>query len=181
MTFLSPCSEYFAQESARSSNLGPWLPGGKLISSLPSHEDFSVSNILLTERSQVAVWQLRRYEGNTAAWWGPAESRELAAAEISGACSALQWGLAAAADLHLNVRCEEETLHLTIVTQSGVWSQLSPVSVPAPPPSCGTQPPRPCPPEPELLKPPGGERAKYNSYLHQQQPAAAVTRVSIHF
>lgn len=56
----------------------------------------------------------------------------LAAAEISGACSALQRGLAAAADLHLNVRCEEETLHLTIVTQSGVWSQLSPVSVPAP-------------------------------------------------
>ena len=40
--------------------------------------------------------------------------------------------LAAAAYLHLNVRCEEETLHLTIVTQSGVWSQLSPVSVPAP-------------------------------------------------
>ena len=108
--------------------------------------------------------------------------RELAAAEISGACSALQRGLAAAAYLHLNVRREEETLHLTIVTQSGVWSQLSPVSVPAPPPSCGTQPPRPrpCPPEPELLKPPGGERAKYNSYLHQQPPAA-VTRVSIHF
>ena len=58
--------------------------------------------------------------------------RELAAAEISGACSALQRGLAAAADLHLNVRCEEETFHLTIVTQSGVCSQLSPVSVPAP-------------------------------------------------
>ena len=60
--------------------------------------------------------------------------RELAAAEISGACSALQRGLAAAADLHLNVRREEETLHLTRVTQSGVCSQLSPVSVSVPAP-----------------------------------------------
>ena len=51
------------------------FPGGKLFSSLPSPgpEDFSVSNILLTERSQVAVWQLRRYDGDTAGWWRPAE------------------------------------------------------------------------------------------------------------
>ena len=47
----------------------------------------------------------------------------LAAAEISGACSALQRGLAAAADLHLNARCEEEILHLTTLSlESGVRS-----------------------------------------------------------
>ena len=58
--------------------------------------------------------------------------RVLAAAEISGACSALQRGLAAAAaDLHLNVRCEEVSL-TSSNPQSGVWSQESHHS-PSPP------------------------------------------------
>ena len=114
----------------------PNFPGGKLFSSLPSPgpEDFSVSNILLTERSQVSVWQPRRYDGDTLQDDGAC--RVLAAAEISGACSALQRGLAAAAAyLHLNARCEEETLHLpTLSLESGVRSHHSP-SPPRPRPA----------------------------------------------
>ena len=48
--------------------------------------------------------------------------RELAAAEISGACcSALQRGLAAAADLHLNVGARRKPY----ILQHSVWSLQS--------------------------------------------------------
>ena len=61
-------------------------------------------------------WQCDNSEDMTGALQDDGACRVLAAAEISGACSALQRGLAAAYQ-HLNARCEEETY----IFQPSVW------------------------------------------------------------
>ena len=109
----------------------PNFPGGKLFSSLPSPgpEDFSVSNILLTERSQVAVWQLRRYDGDTAGWWSLQSAG--CCRDIGGVqCTAARPGCCCCLSAS---ECEMRGGNLTSSNpQSGVWSQESHHS-PSPP------------------------------------------------